>query len=88
MTCGRRPEPAELISSKAPWRERIERFILKAMIALPKMRKHPYPMLLGRTPEETAMLPREPGKVTVIESRDGRITAVPGCASLHPPLVP
>ncbi|SDX33970.1 hypothetical protein [Thiocapsa roseopersicina] len=50
--------------------------MVTSMIALPKMRKRPYPMLLGREAEETAMLPREPGKATLIASEGGRITSV------------
>jgi hypothetical protein len=50
--------------------------MVTTMIALPKMRKRPYPMLLGREAEETAMLPREPGKVTLIRSEGGTIRGV------------
>ena len=50
--------------------------MVTSMIALPKMRKRPYPMLLGREAEETAILPREPGKATLIASEGGRITSV------------
>jgi hypothetical protein len=50
--------------------------MVTSMIALPKMRKRPYPMLLGRKAEETAMLPREPGKATLIVSEGGSITSV------------
>jgi hypothetical protein len=50
--------------------------MVTSMIALPKMRKRPYPMLLGREAEETAMLPRDPGKVTLIRSEGGTITGV------------
>ena len=50
--------------------------IVTTVIALPKMRKRPYPMLLGRSADATSMLPREPGKVTLIESANGRIIAV------------
>jgi hypothetical protein len=50
--------------------------MVTSLIALPKMRKRPYPMLLGREAEETAMLPREPGKATLIASDGGSITSV------------
>ena len=50
--------------------------MVTSMIALPKMRKRPYPMLLGREAEETAMLPREPGKATLIASEEGSVTRV------------
>jgi len=46
------------------------------LIALPQMRKRPYPMLLGREKEDTAMLPRERGQVTLIEAEAGTITAL------------
>ncbi len=48
--------------------------MVTSMIALPKMRKRHYPMLLGREAEETAMFPREPGKATLIVSDGGSIT--------------
>ncbi|MFB1486637.1 MULTISPECIES: hypothetical protein [unclassified Thiocapsa] len=50
--------------------------LVTSMIALPKMRKRPYPMLLGREAEETAMLPSEPGKATLIATEGGSITSV------------
>jgi hypothetical protein len=50
--------------------------MVTTMIALPKMRKRPYPMLLARESEETAMLPREPGKVTLIANEGGSIKSV------------
>jgi hypothetical protein len=50
--------------------------MVTSLIALPKMRKRPYPMLLGYDAEDTAMLPREPGKATLIASEGGTITAV------------
>jgi hypothetical protein len=60
--------------------------IITTVIALPKMRKRPYAMLLGRTPEDTAMLPREAGKITLIESDAGTVTAIrflPDAAALR-----
>ena len=50
--------------------------IITTVIALPKMRKRPYPMLLGHSAAETAMLPREPAKVTLIQAQGGIITTV------------
>ncbi|WP_373508362.1 hypothetical protein [Thiocapsa sp.] len=50
--------------------------MVTSIIALPKMRKRPYPMMLGREEEETAMFPREPGKATLIVSEAGSITSV------------
>ncbi len=46
------------------------------LVALPQMRKQPYPMLLGRQAEEVAMMPREPKKVTLIEAEGGSVTAI------------
>jgi hypothetical protein len=46
------------------------------LVALPQMRKLPYPMLLGRQSAETAMLPRAPDQVTLIEAKDGKVTAM------------
>jgi hypothetical protein len=50
--------------------------LITSVIALPKMRKRAYPMLLGFEAEETAMLPRQPGKVTLIRSEGGTIASV------------
>jgi hypothetical protein len=50
--------------------------LIASTFALPKMRKRPYPMLLARNSEQTAMLPREPGKVTLIELRDGKVASI------------
>lgn len=50
--------------------------LVTKLIALPQMRKRPYPMLLGREAEETAMLPRERGQVTLVETEAGTITAI------------
>lgn len=46
------------------------------MFALPKLRRRPYPILLGRTQEDTQAVPREPGKVTVIVADGGSVTAL------------
>lgn len=40
--------------------------LVARMFALPKMRKRPYPMLLDRTGEWTALLPGTPGRATFI----------------------
>lgn len=50
--------------------------MITKLVALPQLRKRPYPILLGRDAEQTAMLPREPGKVTLIEIADGAIEQV------------
>lgn len=52
--------------------------MVTTMFALPKLRKRPYPILLGRTPNDTRDLPREPGKVTVIAAEGGTVTALHG----------
>lgn len=46
------------------------------MFAMPKLRKRPYPVLLGRTSEDTMTLPRQAGHVTVIEIVSGSVTAI------------
>lgn len=46
------------------------------MFAMPKLRKRPYPVLLGRTAEDTRTLPRQAGRVTVIEMDGGSVTAI------------
>ena len=50
--------------------------LVTALFALPKLRQRPYSILLGRTPDDTRDLPREPGKVTVIETDGGTVTAL------------
>jgi hypothetical protein len=60
--------------------------IVTTMIALPKMRKRPYPMLPARASEETAMLPREPGKVSLIRSEGSTtkgVQPIGGAATLR-----
>ena len=46
------------------------------MFAMPKLRKRPYPVLLGRTSEDTMTLPRQAGKVTLIELDGGSVAAI------------
>jgi hypothetical protein len=50
--------------------------VVSKLVALPQMRKLPYPMLLGHEAEDTAMIPRERGKVTLIEAEGGTVTAI------------
>ena len=50
--------------------------MVTTMFALPKLRKRPYPILLGRHAADTRALPREPGKVTVIAADNGQVTAI------------
>ena len=46
------------------------------LFAMPKLRKRPYPVLLGRTAEDTMILPRQADRVTVIEIDGGSVTAI------------
>jgi hypothetical protein len=50
--------------------------LVARMFALPKMRKRPYPMLLDRTGEWTALLPGTPGHATFIHLDRLKIRAV------------
>jgi len=50
--------------------------LVARMFALPKMRKRPYPMLLDRTGEWTALLPGTPGHATFIQLDRLKIRAV------------
>ena len=44
-----------------------------SMFALPKMRDYPYRIALGRETEDTAMLPRREGQVSLLWVRDGMV---------------
>lgn len=46
------------------------------MFAMPKLRKRPYPVLLGRTAEDTMTLPRQAGRVTVIDIDGGSVKSI------------
>jgi hypothetical protein len=50
--------------------------LVASMFALPKMRKQPYPILLGKKVADTAWLPRQPNCVAVVGLKDGTITAI------------
>jgi hypothetical protein len=50
--------------------------LVTRMFALPKMRDYSYPLLLGREPADTAMMPRRAGALTLIGLDAGSITAV------------
>jgi hypothetical protein len=50
--------------------------LIRRMFALPAMRDYPYRVLLGYEEEETAMLPRQAGKVTVLRIHSGEITQI------------
>ncbi|ADC62250.1 hypothetical protein [Allochromatium vinosum] len=46
------------------------------MFAMPKLRKRPYPVLLGRAAEDTMNLPRQAGQVTVIELNGESVASI------------
>ena len=50
--------------------------LVASMFALPKMRKQPYPVLLGRKAADTAALPREGNRVTVIGLQNGSVVSI------------
>ena len=50
--------------------------LIRKFIALPKMRKYPYPILLDLVPSVTKDLPSQPDKATLIYVRDLRITDI------------
>jgi hypothetical protein len=50
--------------------------IIARLFAVPSMRRRPYPMLLDRTGEATALLPDEPGEATLIHLDALRITRI------------
>ena len=50
--------------------------LVTSLFALPKMRKQPYPILLGKKAADTAGLPRQAERVTVIDLNNGRIASI------------
>jgi hypothetical protein len=54
------------------------------MFALPKMRDYPYAVLLGYEASQTAMLPRQAGKVTVLRVQKALIEQVSFADSEQP----
>lgn len=50
--------------------------IIARLFAVPSMRRRPYPMLLDRTGEATALLPDQPGLATMIHLDALRITRI------------
>jgi hypothetical protein len=54
---------------------RMPGFITRTL-ALPKMRKYSYPVLLGREDAEIAALPRQTGKITLLRAVGGRVTNI------------
>lgn len=49
--------------------------LVSSMIALPKMRDYGYRIMIGSEAEQTAMLPRTPDAVTLIQVEAGRVKA-------------
>lgn len=49
---------------------------ISTIVAMPKMRKLPYPVAVVRTAGEVAHLPRRPGAVTVLRTEGGTVRAV------------
>jgi len=49
---------------------------IASLFALPKMRKQPYPILLGRKSADTAVFPRQAGHVGVIGLDRGRVATM------------
>lgn len=50
--------------------------LIARMVALPRLRDKPYPILLGREPEDLAMLPRQRGCVSVLDIQQQKISTV------------
>jgi hypothetical protein len=50
--------------------------LIARMFALPAMREYPYLVLLGYENEETAMFPRQKGRVTVLHIKAGKVSRI------------
>jgi hypothetical protein len=50
--------------------------LVTRMFALPAMRKYPYLVLLGYEKEDTAVLPRQGGRVTVLHIKAGKVSRI------------
>lgn len=50
--------------------------MIASLFALPKMRGYSYPLLVSSEAQQTAHLPREEGKVTLIRLENGRVSAI------------
>lgn len=50
--------------------------LIARMVALPRLRDKPYPILLGREAEDLAMLPRQRGCVSVLDIEQHKISAM------------
>lgn len=49
---------------------------ISTIVAMPKMRKLPYPVAVVRHAADVAHLPRKPGMVTVVRTEGGKVRAV------------
>ena len=63
------PKLQDLAAHRAVWISDIHRMpaLITRLFALPSLRKRPYRMLLDRGPGPSARIPREEGKVSVVE---------------------
>jgi hypothetical protein len=50
--------------------------LVARMFALPAMREYPYLVLVGYEKEDTAMLPRQEGRVTVLHIKAGKVSHI------------
>lgn len=50
--------------------------LVARMFALPAMREYPYLVLLGYEKEDTAMFPRQKGRVTVLHIKAGKVSRI------------
>ncbi|MGD9247914.1 MAG: hypothetical protein PVI60_08150 [Desulfobacteraceae bacterium] len=50
--------------------------LIARMFALPAMRKYPYRVLLGYEKQDTAMFPRQQGRVTVLHITAGKVSRI------------
>ena len=50
--------------------------LVARMFALPAMRQYPYLVLLGYEKEDTAMFPRQEGRVTVLHIKAGKVSHI------------
>lgn len=50
--------------------------MITKMFALPKMRKRPYSILLAYAVEDTAFMPRQKNKVTVLKIMGGKVSSI------------
>jgi hypothetical protein len=56
--------------------------VITRLFAIPAMRDYPYPVLLDREGALTAGWPRQPGHLSVLDVRDGRVASLGFAASV------